>query len=124
MELLVAGPGVLEPPDPGEAVVLDAEEVDLFDVHGAAGGWEVLPAAELRAGTAEAGHDRVVLGDQLNDLLVPVGEGVAELVEGAAKRAGQRGGGDLVEGAGIGRVDDVIDEPADEDLGIGTNEGR
>jgi hypothetical protein len=101
LELLVAGPGVFEAPGAGEAAIDDAEEVDLVDVHGAAGGSEGLPGSLVGAGASEAGDDGVVFGDELDDLLMPVGEGGTELVEGASQGTGESGCGDVVEDVGV-----------------------
>jgi hypothetical protein len=119
LELLVAGPGVFEAPDAGEPVVGHVEEVDLVDVHRPARGWQAQPGSLVGAGAPEAGDDDVAFGDELDDVLVPVGERGAELMEGASQCAGEGGCGDLVEGVGVVGVDDVVDEAPDQGLGIG-----
>ena len=115
----VAGPGVFEPPHADKATVADVEEVDLVDVHRASGGLEFVPGSLVRAGAAEAGDDDVVFRDELDDLLVPVGECDAEPVEGASECAGEGWCGDVVEGVGVVAVDDVVDEAPDKGFGVG-----
>jgi hypothetical protein len=71
------------------------------------------------AGAAEAGDDGVAFGDELDDLLVPVGERRAELVEGASEGSSEGGRGDVVESAGVVGVDDLVHEAPYEPFGVG-----
>jgi hypothetical protein len=68
------------------------------------------------SGATEASDDDVVLFDELDDGLVPVGEDGDELLEGPAQLGGEAVGCDVVEHLDLAAVDDLVDEAVNEAL--------
>ena len=73
-ELPDPGPGVFQPPHSTDAPIIDSDEGDFVDVHAPTGGCDALPLGRLGARAAKVRDDSVAFLDELDDLLVPVGE--------------------------------------------------
>lgn len=115
-ELPDPGPGVFQPPHSTDAPIIDSDEGDFVDVHAPTGGCDALPLGRLGARAAKVRDDSVAFLDELDDLLVPVGERREKLLEGGSELGRKLVGGELVEHVKAAGVDDVVDESVHEPL--------
>lgn len=118
-ELLHPAPRVLQTPQAGEPSPVDTEEVHLIDAHRPTGRGKSLPFTVMGAGATKPGDDRVVLGDQLTELLVPVRERRPELRERVAQLPRQPGRAQLVEHIEVVAVHHLLDKTLHQQLRAG-----